>query len=171
MTIEYRNGKLSLCPIQPEDTAELCNILLDDTVKQTYIVPDLTKDAAQKMAEHIAGLSNTEDRYVRGIYRNDTLIGLINDVETIDATIELGWVIAPAHQNKGYATQAVCLAIKELFARGYREVLAGAFPQNAASMRVMEKAGMERIEKTEQIEYRGQTYNCIFYARRNYDQS
>lgn len=171
MTMKCTSGQLSLRPIKLEDTADLCDILLDDTVKQTYMVPDLTKEAAQKMAERIAGLSNADDRYVRGIYRNNALIGLINDVEIMDATIELGWVVAPAHQNKGYATQAVRFAINELFARGFREVFAGAFPQNAASMRVMEKAGMERIEKAEQIEYRGQTYNCIFYARRNYDLS
>ena len=34
---------------------------------------------------------------------------------------------------------------------------------NDASLRVMEKCGMERMSYTDTVEYRGQTHNCIYY--------
>lgn len=161
--------QIALYPIPHDHAQSLAEILQDNNIKKTYMVPDLTTDTALQMATRICALSHETMRYVRGIYANKVLVGLLNDAGIESGTIELGWVVAPAHQNKGYATQAVTIAIAELFDRGYREVLAGAFAHNSASIRVMEKAGMERIEKNEQIEYRGQLHNCIFYARRNYD--
>ena len=43
-------------------------------------------------------------------------------------------------------------------------VYAGAFAENPASLRVMQKAGMTLMDKTEDLEYRGKTHHCIFYA-------
>ena len=102
---------------------------------------------------------------MRGIYCGNELIGFLNDVETTEESIELGWVIAPDKQNKGYCTEAVKTAIEDLFSRGYASVIAGAFSQNKASIRVMEKAGMQPIEKTEEIEYRDQTHKCVYFER------
>ena len=70
----------------------------------------------------------------------------------------------PEKWNKGYCTEAVRALIDQLFADGFDEVAAGAFSHNAASMRVMEKVGMTRLEKTEQIEYRGENRTVICYS-------
>ena len=51
-----------------------------------------------------------------------------------------------------------------MFSQGFETVLAGAFVENAASMRVMEKSGMTRQDYTDEIEYRGVTHTCIYYA-------
>jgi len=53
-----------------------------------------------------------------------------------------------------------------MFARGFSEVLAGAFEENLASMRIMEKSGMTRIEKTDEIEYRGKVHQCVYYSKK-----
>lgn len=77
--------------------------------------------------------------------------------------IELGYVIHPAYQGKGYATEmlnAVLLDLKEL---GYIKVLAGAFEENIASIRVMEKCGMEKTDREEDIAYRGRKHHCVYY--------
>jgi len=42
--------------------------------------------------------------------------------------------------------------------------MAGAFAENCASIRVMQKAGMQLMDKTELIEYRGQNRNCVYYG-------
>ena len=52
-----------------------------------------------------------------------------------------------------------------LFAKGFREVVCGAFEENTASLRVMEKAGMEKLDITESIEYRGKVHNCVYYSK------
>lgn len=155
---------ITLRPIAQKDVPDLAEILKNDTVKKTYMVPDLTDEEAVALAKKIAALSEDMDRYVRGIYLEDTLIGMLNDVNTEEGTVELGWALHPDYYNRGYATQAVRLAIQDTFSKGYSTVEAGAFPENAASMRVMEKAGMVRQLKTEDVTYRGVTHSCIFYA-------
>ena len=47
---------------------------------------------------------------------------------------------------------------------GFATVTAGAFEQNVASLRVMQKCGMVRLEKTDEIEYRGRVHTCIYYT-------
>lgn len=160
-----KQTKIVLRPIPAADAGVIADILLDNSVKQTYMVGDLSKEEAEQRALRIASLSRQEDRYIRGIYANESLVGFLNEVEIKDGSIELGWVVAPAHQNNGYATEAVLLAMDALFAKGFSRVIAGAFSENAASMRVMEKAGMARQEFTEPIEYRGVTHTCIYYAK------
>jgi RimJ/RimL family protein N-acetyltransferase len=93
------------------------------------------------------------------------LVGFLNDVEIENGAIELGYVIHPRFQGNGYATEALGIAIGELFHLGFQAVITGAFRQNAASIRVMEKNGMTRIEKTEPIEYRGKTHICVYYTK------
>ena len=149
-----------------EDAPAAIRILMNEQVKKTYMLPDLTEESADALFCRLRQLSRQPDHYIRGIYINDTLVGFLNDTEIVDATIELGWVVHPDYQNRGYATEAVKTAIRELFSMGYREVVAGAFAQNPASIRVMEKSGMHRLEKTEEIDYRGERHHCVFYGIR-----
>lgn len=149
-----------------DDVKAVARILLDDSIKKTYMVPDLTPEDAEKMAQRIISLSGDTSRFIRGIYKGNTLVGYLNDVASENGSVELGWVVHPDYQGKGYCTEAVKIAIEQLLDKGYQEVCAGAFPENYASMRVMEKAGMTKIDKTEDVEYRGNVYHCVFYARR-----
>ena len=58
---------------------------------------------------------------------------------------EIGWVIAPAYQGQGLATEAARAALDICFTRlGLRRVTAGCFVENEASWRIMEKLGMRR---------------------------
>lgn len=150
--------------IKTTDQPVMLDILTNDLVKQTYMLPDFgcRKDAIP-LFNRLITLSLDSAHYVRGIYCEDTLIGFLNDVEIKDGSIELGYVIHPRFHGKGYMTQALKIAIEALFSAGYREVITGAFEENKASIRVMEKAGMICIEKTEEIEYRGKTHNCVYY--------
>ena len=157
---------IELRKLSKDDAQNMVQILIHDTVKKTYMLPDLTKESAQNLFEKMLELSQKDDRYIRGLYLNGTLVGFLNDPEIKERSVELGWVVDPRHHNKGYATQGVKLAIAELFAKGFREVIAGAFVENPASIRVMEKCGMKRISKTEEIDYRQQIHHCVFYAIR-----
>jgi RimJ/RimL family protein N-acetyltransferase len=67
--------------------------------------------------------------------------------------------IARRHWNRGIATEAARACVEAGLAAGLREVLAFAFPENTASMRVMEKIGMRpygrvRLYGTELVRYR-----------------
>lgn len=156
--------RLVLKRITARDVSEGIRIYRDDRVNKTYMFPDLTEEAAKKLHDRISSLSANDSRYVRGIYLENKMVGFINDPEIVDGSIELGWVIDPQYHNRGYATEAVTHAIKDLFARGFAVVTAGAFEENPASIRVMQKSGMHLIEKTEEIDYRGKVHHCVFYA-------
>lgn len=157
--------KTRLRVIRPLDENAVLDILTDSTIKQTYMLPDYERrEDALPLFRRMVELSEDEARYVRGIYLDDLLIGFLNDVEIKDNAIELGYVIHPDHHGKGYMTQALRISIEELFDLGYREIICGAFEENAASIRVMEKAGMTVINQTEQIEYQGKTHRCLYYS-------
>lgn len=62
---------------------------------------------------------------------------------------ELGWTIAPAHQGKGYATEAVRAVLDACFGPlGLRRVVAECFADNESSWRLMERLGMRRESHT-----------------------
>lgn len=61
------------------------------------------------------------------------------------AEAEIGWVLDPAHQGRGLATEAVRALLRVCFADlGLRRVTASAFADNAPSWRLMERVGMRR---------------------------
>ena len=160
-----RTERLELRPIVEGDREAMCALLTDDIIKQTYMLPDFPDaDALERMFLRLCVLSEDESRFVAGIALNGGLIGFMNDVGMENGCIELGYVIHPAHHNCGYATEALRAAIGALFEKGFVRVEAGAFEGNTASLRVMEKCGMEKIDKTEPIEYRGKIYRCVYRA-------
>ena len=148
-----------------KDQQSVIEILTDPTVKQTYMLPDFpTGEDAVKLFCRLMELSQNKDRYVVAICLEDTLIGWINDTERHAGSIEVGYVIHPRHHGQGYMTEALKAAIADLYDRGYTEVKAGAFEENIASIRVMEKCGMVRQEHQDEIPYRGVVHRCVYYA-------
>lgn len=145
------------------DEAVLVELLTNDAIKQTYMLPDfIRKEDAIPLARRLMQLSREDGRFVRGMEVDETLVGFLNDVKIEKGRIELGYVVHPVHWSKGYATAALQLAIRELFQQGFRTVLCGAFEENPASLRCMKKAGMVRTEKTDTIEYRGKLHRCVY---------
>jgi len=58
----------------------------------------------------------------------------------------IGWLLDPAYAGQGYATEAATELLRICFEDlGVRRVIAGAFADNPASVRIMEKIGM-RVE-------------------------
>ena len=156
---------LTLRPFRPEDRERMLEILTDNTVNQTYMLPDFEKkEDAVPLFEKLMGLSQDEARFVRCISLDGVAIGFLNDVEVKDSQMELGYVIHPDAQGKGHMTRALKIAIEAVFSKGFTRVVCGAFEENKASLRVMEKAGMAPMNQTEIIEYRGKEHLCLYRA-------
>ena len=82
-------------------------------------------------------------------------------------TYEIGWVLHPIYQGKGYATEAA----KALLLYGFENlhahrIIATCQPENPASYRVMEKIGMKREGHFRKGLYRGNNvwWDEYFYA-------
>lgn len=156
--------RLTIGTIEEKDRADVVAILRNDIVKKTYMLPDFESDeAAGKLFLRLSELSHDDERFVFGIFLDGKLIGFMNDTEINGDELEMGYALYPDYHNKGYATEAFGGVIEYLFTRGFRCITAGAFEENPASMRVMEKCGMTRMDKTDEIEYRGATHKCIYY--------
>lgn len=157
--------RLIVSAFREYDFDALMSIFKSDIVKATYMVPDLpAREDEIKLFESLRNLSLREDRFIFGIYLDGKLIGLINDCEINNKCVEMGYALHPDYHNQGFATEAFGTVITHLFSQGFEEVIAGAFEENIASMRVMEKCGMKRTKMTAEVEYRGTVHKCVYYS-------
>lgn len=156
--------RLVIQPFSDRDTERMMELFTNEIIKKTYMIPDYdSMDKVKALFARMMELSQGEERYVRGIYCDDTVIGMVNDVGIQDGKIEVGYMLDPAYHNKGYGTEMLKAVISYLFTKGYKEVLAGAFEENIPSQRVMEKTGMKLTDVVDEIEYRGKVHKCVNY--------
>ena len=165
MDKEIRTGRLIMKPYEENNRDGLAELLTNEQIKETFMIPEFTSqksldDAVDKL--YRASLS--DEHFERGIFLQDVLIGFVNDVYMSDDSIEIGFAIHPNYHNHGYATEMLCAVIRSLLNNGYSSVIAGAFEQNCASIRVMQKSGMTKIDKEEDILYHGTTMHCVYFS-------
>ena len=165
--MRFKTKRLVIKPISLDDEEAVLDLLTDKTVGKTYMLPEYqSREEAAPLFHRLVQLSQEESRYVAGVYLKGQFIGMMNDVEIKDKKIEMGYAYLPVYYNKGYATEAFKGAISWLHDHGFETVVAGAFSENAASLRVMEKCGMVKQDYTDEIEYRGKIHTCFYYAAR-----
>lgn len=155
---------LTLKSIGEEDYKTMMEIVKDPLVKKSYMLPNFNNEKEEeKFFKKLMNFSLDNNHFVYGIYL-DRIIGFLNDVCKENDEIEVGYFIDSKEWNKGYATEALKVAIQELFRLGFKRVVAGYFEENPASGRVMEKAGMHKIDKVDMVEYRNKSHRCYYYA-------
>lgn len=163
--MQFTTNRLEIKPICLEDQEAVIDLLTDEIVGKTYMLPLYkNREEALPLFRRLVTMSHDDARFVAGIYLEGQFIGMMNETEIKDGTIEMGYAYLPAYYNRGYATEAFLGAIEYLFRHGFTTVLAGAFAENPASLRVMEKCGMTKQDDTDEIEYRGVNHTCIYYA-------
>lgn len=160
-----KTERLEIKPFQDIDQKMMIELLTNEEIKRSFMIPDFqTEEDVINMFKKIQGFSHSDNRFERGIYLNHQLIGFVNDVEIHDSVIELGYVIHPDFHNNGYATEMLKAVIKELFSKGFNQIVTGAFDDNLASINVMLKCGMSKISKEDDINYHGVSHHCHYYA-------
>ena len=163
MTI--KTHRLVLKEITENDFSSLFDLLTNEEVKKTYLVPDFKdREDFSKMFNHLKNSSQKSDSRTFGVFLNEDLIGLFHEVAVTGSSIEVGYAIHPHYQNQGYATEALKAGIHHFFEKGFSEVYAGAFKINTASLKVMEKAGMRKTNMKASVDYCGKNYPCIYYS-------
>lgn len=164
---QIKTDRLLLHSLTNEDMFNLIDLLINKEVGKTYMVPPLeTDDKKIKLFEAIKRLSYVDDKFVYGIYLNDKLIGLINEVDTDGDAVELGIAIHPTYKGNGYATEVLSASFCCLFDMGYTSVKTAAFEENIASIRVMEKCLMTRLSEITETEYNGKIHKCVWFEKR-----
>jgi [ribosomal protein S5]-alanine N-acetyltransferase len=101
----------------------------------------------ERHRERIAALREAEDCADFGIFLadGDELVGRIQLSGIARGPFQnayLGYFVSERHNGRGYATEAVRQAVEAAFGElGLHRVQAAVIPRNAASIRVLEKAG------------------------------
>lgn len=155
--------RLVIKPFEQSDRERLVYLLKNEEITRYFMVPDYKTDGEYyDLADKLIKFSSVDDEkhLEYGIFLNDRLIGFINDCGFDDDEIEIGYVIDPAYQKHGYATEATRAVIDELWGMGFNRITAGFFEGNTASCRVMEKCGMTLTDEVNEEEYRGRTFVC-----------
>ncbi|WP_455500960.1 GNAT family N-acetyltransferase [Gemmiger sp.] len=162
---QIQTARLVLKPHTARDTESLIALLTDPDITRTFMVPDFTSRLdMEKLANALISFSQPSDttHLQYGIYLHGELIGFVCDCDMEDDTIEIGYVIFPRFQGRGYATEATQAVLAELREMGFKKVTAGYFAENTASLRVMEKCGMQPTDITDEAEYRGKHHLCKY---------
>ena len=163
--MQIKTERLILKAYSEQDIDTLIDLLTDPEVTGTFMVPEMeSRNCAEKLVRKLIDFSQPDDtkHLEYGIYLSEKLIGFINDCGAEDDEIEIGYVIHPQYQRHGYATEAVRAVITELREMGFRKITAGYFSENTASLRVMEKCGMQKTTITDEEDYRGTRHICKY---------
>lgn len=166
--MEYSAQRITVRPIQEKDSAGLARLLTDETVGRTYMLPEFgSGEEVAAFCARLVQLSARQDRYICAICLEDQFIGMVNDTEVAGSSIELGYAILPEHHNRGYGTEMLRGAIRYLLGQGFTEIVTGAFAENRASIRIMEKSGMQLSDRRDTVAYRGKNRDCVYYSYRS----
>ena len=160
--VKIKTERLSLKSHAEQDIDSQIDLLTNPGITSAFMVPEMeSRSSAEELVRKMTAFSQTDDteHLEYDVYLGDQIIGFINDCGITDHEIEIGYVIHP-HKGHGYATEVVRAVISELREMGFRKVTAGYFPKNTASLRVMEKCGMQKTAVTDALEYRGKHHAC-----------
>ena len=158
-------ANLVLDSLKDKDQEAITQILTNDKIKETYVIPDLNPVDQENLFKKLKLNSKSTGHYVRGIFKDGKLIGLINENgRLVDKRVDLSIAIEPSFQGKGYATEALKAAIDELFKLGYEEVSSYSFQTNLANIHVLEKCNMVKIPREEKLHYRDHDHTVVFYT-------
>lgn len=117
------------------------------------------EEMRERLGRSIAKYPPDQDYLYSAVELKDSMepIGtaLLKPLELSDGTaaideIEIGWHLARKHWGKGYGTElGMALAHHGLTTLGLPELHAIAYPENIASIRIMQKIGMQYLGSTD----------------------
>lgn len=149
---EIRTERLVIRRFRPEDVEAFTAYRSDPDVARYQSWEAFTRAQAETFVEEIASLDpGIPGQWYQFAIADPTTDGLIGDtalfVDAGDPTQgEIGFTLAPAHQGKGYATEAVRATIDYAFGRLDVEVVVGVTDaRNAPSIALLERIGMTHV--------------------------
>ncbi|MBX7041407.1 MAG: GNAT family N-acetyltransferase [Ignavibacteria bacterium] len=161
--IQIRNEIVHLREFTPEDADAMSLIYADDEVmkhigsKRRGVSPAETK----RMLEHFIENYGTDGFGIWACVMNDTgeLTGHCGFNTLPDGMVEIAYLLDRKYWGRGIATGIAGLTLAEGYRTfGFRKIVALAYPDNTASIRVLEKIGM-RYEGMQR--YYGKSF-CFF---------
>lgn len=142
--LALETARLQIRPFQIEDWPAVYHYASEP--KTMHFMEDGVLDEAGVQAFVAENLG--DEAHAHGLILRETaaLIGhMLFHPWFAPQTYEIGWVVHPAHQRRGYVTEAALALLRYGFETlKLHRIIATCQPENPASVRVMEKLGMRR---------------------------
>ena len=150
---ELRTKRLELCPHGMKYLATTYEYSSDvENTKYMAFLPDFSIEETKTfLTECDAQWEKEEPEFLEfAVLRDGIHIGAVGIYwNEIRDTLELGWILHPAYHGRGYISEAAKEVIE--FAKtqfGVCHFIAHCDTENAASRRVMEKLGLELVQRS-----------------------
>ena len=165
--------RLLLRPFEPDDLEALFAIQANESVARwLYNDPRTLEETRELLARKIGGAAlRGEGEWLSAAAVLRMTGELVGDVSLLWASEahrqgELGFVVHPEHQGRGYATEASRPLLDFAFGPlGLHRVIGRLEPRNAGSARVLEKLGMRREAHLVENEWvKGEWQSELVYA-------
>jgi RimJ/RimL family protein N-acetyltransferase len=167
-----KTARLTLRPFLPEDFDAFAGIHGDaEVARWLYNEPRRREEARELFDRKRAGSALlAEDDWMSCAIVEDATGAVVGElvfhwVSEEHRTGEIGFLVAPAHQGKGYASEAAAALLDWAFSAGFHRVIGRLEPRNIASARVLEKLGMRREALFVENEWvKGEWQSEVVYA-------
>ncbi len=162
--MKLHTTRLIIRSFNEEDIPDYAKIVADPEVAR--FLGDGSPHSLSQATEYIVDVINREQkngisRYAVQTKEDSQLIGFCGYKEIDDYT-DLGWRYAQRAWGKGYGTEAA-LAVLDYGINQLEltNILAKSYLENAASLRIIEKLGFPRVERSQS---KGQTIICHYQS-------
>jgi RimJ/RimL family protein N-acetyltransferase len=150
------SDRLLLEPLMVEHAPAMVAVLADPSLYTfTGGSPPTLKELVERYARQSAGHSPDGSE----VWLNWIVVLGEEPIGYVQATVvgpeaEIAWVVSPAYQGRGLASEAAAAAVAWLAAAGVTRLVAHIHPDHAASARVAERLGLRATDVVEDGEVR-----------------
>ena len=138
MTI-LTTARLTLRPRVPHDAEPLFATMADTDVMRWWSRPPVTSVA--ELRDYFTESPATRQSWA--VAHGDRVIGFVTAAEKRVDVTEIGYLFASDVWGSGLAREAAAAVIAHLFAAGQRRIFADTDPDNAGSIRLLERLGFK----------------------------
>ena len=164
--VTLKSGNITLDKIKLDDAYDYYLIASNPNITTSFMLDEVINLEEAKSAV-LEVVNNYEDSeyYYFAIRLDNKLIGVMKSYES--DYLELGYAINEEYWNKGYATIALNLATNYFFSiNRIKKIILGAFSDNYASIRVMEKCGYSFVGiKKDEFYYKGKSRDIVYFVK------
>ena len=164
--VTLKSGVITLDKITLDDTSDYYLIASNPNITTSFMLDEVENlEEAKSTIEDIISNYSDSEFYYFAIRLNGKLIGVMKSYES--DYLELGYAINEDYWNKGYATIALKLVTDYFLSIDrIKKIILGAFSDNYASIRVMEKCGYSFLGiKKDEFYYKGKSRDIVYFGK------
>jgi RimJ/RimL family protein N-acetyltransferase len=154
VTPTIETTRLKLLPVRPEDATEMVGVLADPSLYR-FIggAPHPLPELEALYRRWVRGAPRSGETWHNWVIRRgeggEAIGHLQATVLSDDRSADIAWMVGTAWQRHGYATEAARALVGWLEANGIETITAHVHPDNVASSRVAERAGLAVTDEIE----------------------